>query len=65
MSSEVQDVRPDREHTVDVPAREMARLREWMARPNGSITFGRVGFDAVEGGGILVRTRPFRAGDLR
>lgn len=50
---------PDRQHLVDVPARSMDALREWLARPNGSFMAGRVSFDAVEGGGILIRTRPY------
>jgi hypothetical protein len=49
----------DREHIVIVPMSEMARLRKWMDRPNGSFRHGRVTFEAVEGGSIWVRTRPW------
>ena len=50
----------DREHIVDLNAAEVARLREWLARPNGSHGRGRVHFNAVEGGGVMVRTHPYR-----
>lgn len=48
-----------REHLVDVPYRHMANLRAWLERPNGSHNIGRVTFEAVEGGGVLVRTLPY------
>ena len=52
------------EHTVVIPAREMDALRRWMERPNGSSGFlgeaGRVTFEAVAGGGVMVRTRSAR-----
>lgn len=53
---------PDRAHWVDIRYPDMARLRKWMERPNGSFiaTGWRVVFDAVEGGGIAVRTDPYR-----
>jgi hypothetical protein len=50
----------DREHTVEVPARDRQRLASWLERPNGALTIGRVTFEAVENGGVLVRTQPFR-----
>lgn len=52
----------DREHVIQLNAAQTADLRAWLARPNGSLTDGfngRMTMDAVEGGGILVRTRPY------
>lgn len=50
----------DREHIVTVPASRMDDLRKWLEWPNGGIRIGRVCFEAVENGGILVRTDPYR-----
>jgi len=55
----------DREHIVQLNREETQRLRTWLERLNGGISLGRSTFEAVEGGGILVRTKPFRAGDRR
>lgn len=52
------------EHIVKVQPRDMEALRAWLVRPNGSHGRGRVTFEAVEDGGILVRTQPFRPGDV-
>lgn len=50
----------DREHIIQLNAAETADLRAWLVRPNGSLGDGnRMTVDAVEGGGILVRTRPY------
>jgi hypothetical protein len=57
-------MKSDRQHIVTVPPGEMAGLREWMERPNGSLRIGRVTFEAVEGGAIWVRTDPYR-GEVR
>ncbi len=52
---------PDREHIVDIYYRDMAELRTWMERPNGAhVVSDRVSFEAVEGGGVWIRTKPFR-----
>lgn len=51
---------PDREHIVNLNAQGAARLRAWLARPNGSLTEGRAAFESVSGGGIMVRTRPYQ-----
>lgn len=50
----------DREHIVGIRADRMDDLREWMQSPNGGHPVGRVTFESVEGGGIWVRTRPYR-----
>jgi hypothetical protein len=42
---------------------EKESLLEWIKRPNGSLSFKRVTFEAVETGGIWVRTKPYRAKD--
>lgn len=34
-----------------------------MSRPNGSLNLGRATLEAVVGGGILIRTRPYREGE--
>jgi len=43
-------------HTVSLRHRDVKRLRAWLDSPNGSLRMERVVFEAVEGGGILVRT---------
>lgn len=52
----------DREHIVQLNREETQRLRTWLERPKGGISLGRSTFEAVEGGGILVRTEPFSHG---
>ncbi len=47
------------EHLAQINLEERMRLQEWMKSPNGSLRFGRVCFEAVVGGGILVRTDPY------
>jgi hypothetical protein len=51
--------------SADVRPSDMAALRQWLERPNGShgpeSSRGLVTFDAVVGGGILVRTKPWIA----
>jgi hypothetical protein len=58
--SKVARIIPDREHIVKVQPRDMAALRQWLERPNGAHgrLESRVTFEAVEDGGIWVRTRP-------
>lgn len=58
----VGEVESVREHIVKVAAKHMDDLRRWLERPNGSFTVDRATLEAVEGGGILVRTRPFGHG---
>jgi hypothetical protein len=50
------------ERIVQLGADDAARLRAWLARPNGGIKLGsRLTVEAVEGGGLLVRTRAWTA----
>jgi len=57
----------DREHIVQLSPIDAKRLSDWLNRPNGSWSSRhdasgaseRVTVNAVEGGGILIRTRPF------
>lgn len=49
----------NREHIVGVQPKHMDDLRKWLQLPNGSHILGRVTFEAVEGGGLFVRTRPY------
>lgn len=58
--SSVQAMHPDREHLTELNPGGTGKLRAWLASPNGSLTMGRVTFEAVAGGGILVRTQPYR-----
>lgn len=55
---------PDREHHIQLNSTERRSLLAWMERPNGSWrpdgAYVRVSADAVEGGGVLIRTRPYR-----
>lgn len=48
-----------REHIVQLNNNDRMKLLEWMKSPNGSHRIGRVNFEAVEGGGLLVRTDPY------
>lgn len=53
---------PDRDHHVQLTSTERRSLLAWLEGPNGSWaaeTRSRVTVDAVEGGGVLVRTRPY------
>lgn len=50
----------DREHVVQMNARETDALREWLKRPSGAHGKNpRVTFEAVENGGLLVLTEPY------
>jgi hypothetical protein len=49
----------DHEHVTELNPGGTDKLRAWLARPRGSLSMGRVTFEAVAGGGILVRTRPY------
>lgn len=52
----------DREHHVQLSSADRRSLLAWLERPNGSWASdsgGRVTVDAVGGGGVLVRTRPY------
>ncbi|MFG3014326.1 hypothetical protein ACGFZB_28685 [Streptomyces cinerochromogenes] len=61
LAEERRRIIPDREHIVEIYLRDMEALREWVVRPNGSHTVNdRVCFEAVEHGGIWVRTQPYR-----
>ena len=50
---------PRPEHITELNPGGVDKLRGWLVRPNGSLTMGRVTFEAVEGGGVLVRTLPY------
>lgn len=48
------------EHIVQINNNDRMQLLEWMRHPNGSHRIGpRLVFDAVAGGGLLVRTDPY------
>ena len=47
------------EHITELNPGGVDKLRAWLVRPSGSLSMGRVTFEAVEGGGILVRSRPY------
>lgn len=52
----------DREHIVQLNRTDTIRLSEFAARPNGALRLGaRLTVEAVENGGLLVRTQPFRS----
>lgn len=51
----------DRDHSVQLNAIQTADLAQWLTRPNGSMSDGqRLSVDAVSGGGVIVRTRPYK-----
>lgn len=47
------------EHIVQINNNDRMQLCEWMASPNGSHRIGRVNFEAVVGGGLMIRTDPY------
>lgn len=47
------------EHVTELNPPGTDKLRKWLVRPSGSLTMGRVTFEAVAGGGILVRTQSY------
>jgi len=53
------------EHIVELFSRDMPALRQWLQNPNGAFCDAgpRITLEAVQGGGILVRTRPFQGVD--
>lgn len=54
------ELRMRHEHIVELNPTQAGRLREWLDKPNGSHRpTSRVGFEAVCGGGLLVRTKPY------
>lgn len=67
--------RTEREYSVQLSWLQVTKLRAWLGEPrwnpgdnwavtpNGSLPLGRVNFEAVMGGGILVRTQPYRSTD--
>ena len=57
---------PDREHLVQLNANQVEILRGWLEWPNGSLRINdRLVLNAVVGGGILVRTDPYRYPEAR
>jgi hypothetical protein len=62
-------VMQDHEHAVQLGAGDVASLRRWLDSPNGGwylhapgTLVSRASFEAVDGGGVLVRTQPYRVG---
>jgi hypothetical protein len=47
------------QHVTGLDAAGAARLRAWLAAPDGVLDLGRVAFEAAESGRVLVRTRPW------
>jgi hypothetical protein len=50
----------DRDHHVQLNSSERAALMVFLDRPSGSHVGDRLTVDAVQGGGVLIRTRPYR-----
>lgn len=49
-----------REHIVQLCRQDRIALAEWLLNPNGSFKpHERANFEAVENGGLLVRTLPY------
>lgn len=58
---QVLDLERGREYIVQINRYDAAKLSEFAVRPNGSLRLGqRLVVEAVEGGGLLVRTQGFR-----
>lgn len=54
---------PDRTHHVQLSASDRRSLLAWLERPNGTWSPdspSRVSLDAVQGGGVIVRTWPYQ-----
>jgi hypothetical protein len=54
---------PDRDHHVQLTASDRRAMLAWLERPNGAWqpdSPSRVSLNAVEGGGVIVRTWPYR-----
>lgn len=51
------------EHIVTISSEDRERLLKWLAAPNGTLSAaGRIRFEAVESGGVMVRTEPWKPG---
>lgn len=49
------------EHIITIGSADRERLLEWLAAPNGSLRLSeRLVYEAVEGGGVMVRTTPWK-----
>ncbi len=48
-----------------IDPQQKAQLEQWLKKPNGSLRLGRAGFEAVEGGGVLVRVMKYTIEDAR
>lgn len=56
-----EDAKQERDYSISVPAHAMDALRAFLLRPNGAhFPTPRLTVEAVQGGGILVRARPYR-----
>lgn len=58
-----QYVTRDDSHVVGLTHADVNALRHWLTAPNGSLHLSRVTFEAVENGGILVRTDAWMHGN--
>lgn len=48
------------EHVIQINRQQREQLMDWLESPNGAHTVNyRLTFNAVEGGGVLVRTHPY------
>jgi hypothetical protein len=57
---------PWADHNVFIDADQAAKLREWLKTPNGSCVLGRqLTVEAVEGGGLKIRTRKWTGAKTR
>lgn len=43
---------------ISLDPTDTGHLRDWLTRPNGALPLAEVTFEAVEGGGVWIRTRP-------
>lgn len=51
----------DREYIAELSRQERMELAEWLKNPSGGLRLGdRVTVESVVGGGILIRTQPYR-----
>lgn len=49
------------EHIITITNEDRLKLLEWLAAPNGSLAVHeRVTMESVEGGGVMIRTRPWK-----
>jgi hypothetical protein len=49
------------EHVITISSEQREVLLDWLENPNGTLRMtGRLAVEAVEGGGVMIRTEPWK-----